>query len=301
MRGQKAYIALQAIAYIEDNLRECLELGRVADALGYSKFHLHRLFSETVGLPLHEYVRRRRLTKAAGELVYSGETVMDIALASGYGSRQAFTDAFRAMYKAAPARFREAGKFYPLQLNVFAGALGEEPVKGGFVQGDITYAAPSDAEGWMGLARLKVDGYPYFDEAEYTENLYRYMEEKRALILRDGGRVVGILGFSGTDGGCVRFSGDFRGRGSIDFLAVHPQYRALGIEELFLGKLTEEIFPGGELSVTTYRAGDRADTGCRGMYLRLGFQERELLTEYGYPTQRFVFSPGDRQEENDDA
>lgn len=43
-----------------------------------------------------------------------------------------------------------------------------------------------------------------------------------------------------------------------------------------------------ELSITTFREGDRADTGYRAELKRLGFEERELLVEFGYPTQRFV-------------
>ena len=49
--------------------------------------------------------------------------------------------------------------------------------------------------------------------------------------------------------------------------------------------------PGKEISMTTYRAGDKADTGYRDLLKNLGFAERELLIEYGYPTQRFVLKP----------
>ena len=45
---------------------------------------------------------------------------------SGYESRQAFTDVFKAMYKTSPAEFRETENFYPLQLEIY---LKEEPVK----------------------------------------------------------------------------------------------------------------------------------------------------------------------------
>ena len=79
--------------------------------------------------------------------------------------------------------------------------------------------------------------------------------------------------------------------GSIEFLGVHPQYRRQGIQKLFLDVLLEKYLPGQEISMTTYREGDRADTGYREMLRQLGFAERELLVEYGYPTQRFVFSP----------
>lgn len=79
--------------------------------------------------------------------------------------------------------------------------------------------------------------------------------------------------------------------GNIDFLAVHPQYRRLGVTKLFLDRLRDELPRGKAITLTTYRAGDRADMGYREEYFRLGFEERELLVEYGYPVQRFVLFP----------
>lgn len=97
--------------------------------------------------------------------------------------------------------------------------------------------------------------------------------------------------------GAMAFSGD---TGSIDFFAIHPQYRHFGIAKLFLDKLMNEWLYGKEISVTTYRAGDRADTGYRDEWYRLGFAERELLVEYGYPTQRFVLLPKKKEEADHD-
>ena len=47
--------------------------------------------------------------------------------------------------------------------------------------------------------------------------------------------------------------------------------------------------------MTTYRKGDKADTGHRGLLKKLGFAERELLIEFGYPTQRFVFCTSEEE------
>lgn len=275
MQGQNVRIVSQAIHYIEDNLQNKLDLDRVAAALHYSKFHLHRIFAKTVGLTLHEYVGRRQLTEAAKLLVFSKKPVIEIALMSGYESQQAFAGIFKAMYKTTPAKFREAEEFYPLQLEIH---LKEEPIAMNFTKENIKFAAPADVEDWMELARLAIDGYPCFHEAEYRDELQQYIADEKALILRDEGMAIGIVGFSAETG-------------TIDFLAIHPQYRSLGIAKLFLDKLVDELLCGKEIALTTYRKGDKADTGYREAYCRLGFAERELLVEYGYPTQRFVLLP----------
>ena len=284
MQGQTTRIISQAIRFIEDNLNEKMELEKIAATLHYSKFHLHRMFTKTVGLTIHEYTQRRQLTEAAKLLVFTEKPIVEIALISGYKSQQAFTGIFKAMYKTTPAEFREAEKFYPLQLEI---RLQEEVVKMEFTKNDIQFATTSDIDDWMELVSLTIDGYPCLNETEYLENLRQCITEKRALILRDNDMAIGIMAFS-------------VGTGSIDFLAVHPQYRNLGITKLFLDKLMDELLEGKEISITTFRAGDKADTGYRDELYRLGFVERELLVEFGYPTQRFVL-PAKHKEENGDV
>ncbi len=284
MQGQTVRIVSRAIQYIEANLNDKLELDIVAAALHYSKFHLHRIFTKTVGLTIHDYAKRRQLTEAAKLLVFSAKPIIEIALISGYESQQAFTDIFKVMYKITPAEFREAEKFYPLQLEIH---LKEEPITMDFTKDDIKFAALSDVDDWMELVALTIDGYPCLNKDEYTRNLRQYITDKKALILRDEDMAIGAMAFSPDTG-------------SIDFLAIHPQYRNLGITKLFLDKLADELLYGKEISLTTYRAGDKADTGYRKEYYRLGFAERELLVEYGYPTQRFVLLPKNKEDADND-
>lgn len=107
---------IAAIDYIESHLHEKLDLETVAGAVHYSKYHLHRMFTGTVGLTIHDYVRRRQLTRAAKQLVLSDRPILEIALSAGYDSQQSFTDIFKAMYKKSPDRYRAEEEFYPLQL-----------------------------------------------------------------------------------------------------------------------------------------------------------------------------------------
>ena len=284
MQGQAVRIVSRAIRYMEDNLHDKLDLDMVASALHYSKYHLHRIFAKTVGLTIHDYAKRRQLTEAAKLLVFSKKPIIEIALMSGYESQQAFTDIFKAMYKTTPAEFREAEEFYPLQLEIY---LKEEFIKMDFTKDSIKFATLDDVDDWMELVNLTIDGYPCMNKAEYIENLHQYIVDKKALILRDDGLAIGIMGFSADTG-------------SIDFCAVHPQYRNLGITKLFLDKLVDELLCGREITLTTYREGDKADTGYRKEYCRLGFAERELLVEYGYPTQRLVLLPENKEEASND-
>lgn len=264
------------IHYIEANLYEKLDLEKIADAVHCSKYHLHRRFTDTVGLTIHDYVQRRQLTEAAKLLVFTKRPILEIALGAGYESQQAFSSIFREMYKMTPARYRKREEFYPLQLEY---VLKNEISEKAFYDSDIRFAVPEDIPGWMELVRLVVDGYPHLEEKDYEKQLASCILKHCALLLREGPTVIGAMIFS-------------RNTGSIDFLGVHPQYRKKGIAGLFLKRLVRELPDGKEISITTFRVGDKADTDWREVCQKLGFTEGELLTEYGYPTQRFILSPG---------
>lgn len=263
-----------AIDYIEDHLHEKPDLETIAKTLHYSKYHLHRMFTDTVGLSLQTYAQRRRLTEAARRLVFSKRPILEIALGAGYESQQAFTDRFRVMYKKAPNQYREDEEFYPLQLRY---RLKEHPtnLEKSCWQQKIMFAEDTDIPEWMELVRLVIDGFPHLDEKMYQKQLKDCIRDRRALILKDGHTAVGIMEFCEVTG-------------NIDFLGVHPQYRKKGIEKAFCEKALHELTRSESITVTTFREGDKADTGYRRAWERLGFAEGEFLVEFGYPTQRLI-------------
>ena len=268
------------IDYIENNLDGKNDLETVANEIHYSKYHLHRMFTSTVGMTIHDYVQRRQLTEAAKLLVFSEKPIIEIAFICGYESQQAFSAVFKSMYKIPPAEYRDNREFYPLQLRF---TLHRNTSKTELNKDDICIAEKADISAWMDLMRLVIDGYPVMDEADYLSKLIIAINEKRALVLKDNGVLIGAMLFS-YQSVC------------IDFLGVHPQYRKQGIQKLFLDALMEIYLPGQEISMTTYREGDKADTGHRDILKQLGFAEKELLVEFGYPTQRFVLSPGHKED-----
>lgn len=94
---------------VEENLTEELDVARLASALGTTEHHLRRMFSSLAGMPLSEYVRRRRMTVAAADVVAGGEDLLGIAVRHGYGSAEAFGRAFASVHGASPGQVRRDG------------------------------------------------------------------------------------------------------------------------------------------------------------------------------------------------
>ncbi len=105
-----------ALAYMESRLVDDIDMAEAARIALCSEYHLSRMFSFLAGIPLSEYIRRRRLTCAAADLQHSDVKVIDIALKYGYSSPDAFARAFQQLHGVTPSEARRSGamlKAYP--------------------------------------------------------------------------------------------------------------------------------------------------------------------------------------------
>lgn len=114
MKNKKDVIK-KVVDYIEENLEEEINLDKIAKNAGYSKFYLNRVFTEQTGLTIHKYLKNRRLSAAAEKLVRTDKTITQIAFEAGYDSQQAFSFAFKQVYRYPPKGYRNMGIFAPGQ------------------------------------------------------------------------------------------------------------------------------------------------------------------------------------------
>ncbi len=114
----------RAIDYIEENITQALEVDEIAKNAFLSKYYFQRVFHVITGVTVAEYIRNRKLTLAAEELIATDKSVTEIALSYGYESIDAFTKAFRRLHGVSPSiiRRREVQlKSFPklsLQVNI---------------------------------------------------------------------------------------------------------------------------------------------------------------------------------------
>ncbi len=99
----------QCIAYIEDNLTHKVYIADVLENTYYSYPHFHRIFMDFVGEPITSYIRKRKLSCAAEELINTKKTIVDIALDYNFSSQQTFNRAFTGCFGISPLKYRKIG------------------------------------------------------------------------------------------------------------------------------------------------------------------------------------------------
>lgn len=106
----------EALDYIESHLTDEIDLDEIGRITACPAGLFQRIFPKIIGIPLSEYIRRRKLTLAAYDLQVSDCKVVDVAMKYGYETADAFTVAFKRMHGINPAAVKENGvslKAYP--------------------------------------------------------------------------------------------------------------------------------------------------------------------------------------------
>ena len=97
------------INYIEEHLTDEIDyeqLGRIACC---SSYHFQRMFAYMAGIPLSEYIRRRRMSLAAVDLQGRDMKILDVAGKYGYSSPTSFNRAFQSVHGVAPSAVKNEG------------------------------------------------------------------------------------------------------------------------------------------------------------------------------------------------
>ncbi len=112
----------KTISYIEGHLAEEISYDELAHIACCSTYHFQRMFAYMAGIPLSEYIRRRRMTLAAIDLQSGAEKIIDIGMKYGYSSPTAFNRAFQSVHGIAPSMVKKGGapmkSFPPISFKI---------------------------------------------------------------------------------------------------------------------------------------------------------------------------------------
>ena len=109
----------KVIDYIEENLKAEITATELSDMAGYSLFHFYRVFQSAVGMPVMQYILRRRLLGAIYE-IGSGAKKTDASFAYGFDTYAGFYKSFVRELGYTPAEYLQKFKVKkPYKINIF--------------------------------------------------------------------------------------------------------------------------------------------------------------------------------------
>ena len=96
----------RVLEYIDAHLEESLDVARLSDVAGFSKYHFHRQFAALFGIGVFSYVQLTRLRRSSYQLAFRNQHVMQVALAGGFEGPESFARAFKKSAGQTPSEFR---------------------------------------------------------------------------------------------------------------------------------------------------------------------------------------------------
>lgn len=143
----------------------------------------------------------------------------------------------------------------------------------------IESAGEKHLASWMNLMEILRDDFPGLETEkqweDYQNTVRRMMEDGRAVCALHQNLVVGFLLFS-------------KKSQKLCQLAVHPEFRRLGIASAMLERMLQAFDTKQEIVVETFREGDAKGIAARAFYKAKGFAEGALCTFEGYPLQEMI-------------
>lgn len=97
----------KTLDYIEDHIKDEVQVEELAALCFYSPHHYHRVFQSVIGIPVADYIRKRKLAMAAGEILSTDKKILDIALEYGFNSNETFSRAFKRIFDITPNDYRK--------------------------------------------------------------------------------------------------------------------------------------------------------------------------------------------------
>lgn len=99
-----------ALQYIKDFYSENLSLEQLLQLTNYSKSHFIRLFKESTGMHISEYINKYRIEKACMDLIYTSNNITEIATSNGFNNIQYFSRKFKEYMNCTPKQFQKKRK-----------------------------------------------------------------------------------------------------------------------------------------------------------------------------------------------
>ena len=233
----------KAIHYIENHLTDNIDIDDVSYQVYTSSSHFQFIFHVVLGITIGEYIRNRRLTCAAQDLLKSNSRIIDVAMRYQYDSAESFSKAFTRFHGVSPSNVKpdKIKYFYPLSVNV--------TIQGGF-----------------SMSRSLIDEFYWRDSEEHLEKTLSDEEKYKRLISWAGkARGQNPNVFDALTEWVLDDS-----QWSEDKLAENEQILMQGVFARFkeqnaqLRKYLLELEPSGVVNTAAFKALDRFDDELLG-------------------------------------
>jgi AraC-like DNA-binding protein len=108
--GSKSEYVRRIMEYVHENYMQCITIDTIADHIGISYSYLRKLYKESTGQNLSDYLNQLRIQKAKQLLLETNYSVKEIVSMCGYNHERSFFRSFTQLEGVSPSKYKELCK-----------------------------------------------------------------------------------------------------------------------------------------------------------------------------------------------
>jgi len=184
------YVELNKIIdYIEENLENKIDYGKLANMIGVNEYTFQKIFSLIAGISISEYIRNRRMSNSGQDILLSNCKVIDIALKYQYNNATSFSRAFEKFHGIKPSEVRKRQNNLKLYSKLHFNEICDSSKN---INYDIIIAYGDDIRYLIDIAYKYVDTIYYCEDSAHAENKLREIMNKNDVIYFKGSNVMNV-------------------------------------------------------------------------------------------------------------
>jgi len=169
----------QSTDYIEEHVKDPLTVELLAEQVGFSPYHYYRIFGEYVGMPVMDFIRRRRMLHAGYDLCTKDARILDVALDYGFETHAGFTRAFLKYMGLPPEKYRHTEVASRPERSDLRRVIRYSTYGGMIMEPKIVHRDAITVAGYV-MDTTHEDGK---NDVEIPQFWQKYIEEKRSQYL----------------------------------------------------------------------------------------------------------------------
>jgi len=253
----------KVLAYIDEHLQEDISLITLGQLIGYSPWHMYKLFRFYTGEPLATYIRKRRLLMAAREM-NSEKNLLDIALDHGFETAAGFYKAFLKQFYCSPSEYRRSLNLIHIQ-HASSGVT------------EIIYENGVVEMGKVTVRQLQREDAVSLHENIFVRNTLDEVENRVTVSLermKEGESIFVVAVVDGQTVGTLCLGREkhplIRHRAGLGDEVVNPAFDGMGIPSLLFDQAVEFA---KEFGITIITGSSRANYFTERFFLENNFTE----------------------------
>ena len=126
---KKKELITNILDYLDTNLYTKISINQISKIFFFNKDYIMRVFKNEVNITIFEYINYKKVYMSLDDLIYTNDSILGIALRSGFSSQEYFSEIFKKIIGINPSTYRKFYKYRNILDIDLANRINENVIK----------------------------------------------------------------------------------------------------------------------------------------------------------------------------